>query len=277
MSNRNIILTVIAMIALVAIAGAIWFFTSSGSGEPSGETVAPTLDISASTQATPEPTAIEESAEAEPTATEEPAEATTAPATEVVVTPEEADAAGAGTLVVFVIDPASSSVRFTLDEDLSGVRTTVVGETNEVAGEIAVDFANPANSQMGEIVINARTLATDNDFRNRAIRGQILRSAEDAYEYITFTPTAIEGLPASVADGDEVVFSVTGDLTILETTLPVTFEMTVTAGTDLLAGVGTAMVNRNDWGLTIPSVPSVANVDEMVGLEITFSAAAKDA
>ena len=72
--------------------------------------------------------------------------------------------------VIFQIDPAQSQVRFELDEDLRGSRITVVGTTDQVAGELAVDLNNPAATQVGVIQINARTLATDNNFRNRAIQ-----------------------------------------------------------------------------------------------------------
>ena len=37
-------------------------------------------------------------------------------------------------LLVYQIDPAASQVRFELDEDLRGQRTTVIGVTHQVAG-----------------------------------------------------------------------------------------------------------------------------------------------
>lgn len=99
----------------------------------------------------------------------------------------------AGTVVIFQISPADSQVRFELDEDLRGSRVTVVGTTDQVAGEIAVNLADLAQTQVGVIQINARTLATDNNFRNRAIQNEILDTG--ANEFITFTPTAVNGLP----------------------------------------------------------------------------------
>ena len=90
--------------------------------------------------------------------------------------------------VEFKIVSAESLASFTLEEDLRGVRTTVIGSTNEVGGSIMVDLANPAASSIGAIVINARTLETDNSFRNRALRSQILRSAQDEHEFIIFEP-----------------------------------------------------------------------------------------
>lgn len=177
--------------------------------------------------------------------------------------------------IVFRIVQDESRVSFILEEDLRGVRTTVIGTTNDVAGDIQVDLENPANTQIGAIRINLRTLATDNDFRNRAIRGEILQSARDEYEFTEFIPTAIEGLPETVSVGQPFTFQVTGDLKLVDTTRSVTFEVTVTpVSEERLEGTGTATVLRSDYGLKIPDVPSVANVTDEVQLTIDFVAVA---
>ena len=42
----------------------------------------------------------------------------------------------------------------------------------------------------------------------------MLGSNDDAFQYVTFTPTAIDGLPETVAVGDSFTIQVTGDLFI---------------------------------------------------------------
>jgi len=217
-----------------------------------------TTPVEAETTAAPaetEPTTAPE-ATAEPTATTAPTEEATAPT---------------GAAQVFSIDPAASRVRFQLDEDLRGTRTTVVGATDQVAGELSVNLADLSQTQVGIIQINARTLATGNNFRNRAIQNEILDTGQ--FEFITFTPTALEGLPTSAAVGEPVTFTMSGDLTIRDITLPATFtvEATVVSETEI-AGTATAVVNRADFDLQIPSVPNVANVEEEVELYIDFTA-----
>ena len=88
--------------------------------------------------------------------------------------------------------PAESQATFTLQEDLRGARTTVVGATSEIGGNIMVNLTDPSASSIGTILINARTLETDNSFRNRALRSQILKSAQDAHEFIVFEPRDTE-------------------------------------------------------------------------------------
>lgn len=177
----------------------------------------------------------------------------------------------AGTVVIFQISPADSQVRFELDEDLRGSRITVVGTTNQLAGEMAVNLADLTQTQVGVIQINARTLATDNNFRNRAIQNEILDTG--ANEFITFTPTAVNGLPPSAAVGDTLTFTIEGDLTIRDITRPVTFTVEVTVISETqISGTASTLITRGDYGLIIPNVPNVANVEEEVELYITFVA-----
>jgi len=178
--------------------------------------------------------------------------------------------------VEFKIVAAESRASFTLDEDLRGVRTTVIGSTSEVGGSIMVDLANPSASSIGAIVINARTLETDNSFRNRALRSQILRSAQDEYEFITFEPRALGNWSAqTVALGESVSFDVTGDLTVAGVTRPVTFAASVELESETrISGSATVNLLHGDFGLVIPDVPSVANVTEDVDLTLEFVARA---
>ncbi len=131
---------------------------------------------------------------------------------------------------IYQITTAGSEVRFELDEDLRGNRITVVGTTDQVAGEIALDLSNLSGAQVGIIQINARTLVTDNDFRNRALNNEILETGQ--YEFITFAPTAVNGLPTSATVGEAIEFTIDGALTIRDQTAPVSFTVTATAVSD---------------------------------------------
>ncbi|MCA9985299.1 MAG: YceI family protein [Anaerolineales bacterium] len=217
---------------------------------------------------TPEPADEEVEAEPEPTkeptATVEPTPEPTATATEIPSNP-----------VIFTIDPSQSQVSFEIDEDLVGVRNTVVGVTDQVAGQMAFDITNLTSTQLGIIQINARTLVTDSEFRNRSIRNEILDT--NNFEFITFTPTEITELPDSVAVDETVTFLVTGDLTIRDITQSVTFVVTVTVISETeIAGSASTIVSREAFSLTIPQVQDVANVEDEVELYIDFVATAAE-
>lgn len=206
-------------------------------------------------------------------ATDTPAPAAEATATEAPKAESAAaDTQPAAASQTFVIDGSQSQARFHIFEELRGSPKTVEGVTT-IEGSVALDPANLAAAKIGEIKIDARSFKTDSGMRDGAIRRFILGSNDDDHRYISFTPTAISGLPASAKAGDTLNFQVTGDLKIYETVKPVTFAMTVTAQSDVeLSGSGSTTVLRSDFGLSIPSVPGVANVGDEVSLFIDFTA-----
>lgn len=258
----------VVVVLVVGIVG--YIYVSGGSGEASEPISAPTLAVQPPT--TTEEVAVTEEA---PTQATEAPEVTEA-AESAVIAPETTDTTNS--LTLFRIDQTESQASFSIDEMLRGVPTTVLGVTNQVAGDVIVNFANPSQSELGMIRINARTLATDNDFRNRAIRGQILESAKDEYEFVEFTPTGLSGLAESaVTVGETLTFQVTGDLKIRDIVNSVTFDVTVNLATeDRITGNATTTVTREAYGLTIPSALGVADVSDDVILTIDFVALATD-
>ena len=226
-----------------------------------------------------EPESASAPIEATPLATEvvEPTSPEDVVQTEVVEVEAEGEGnvetSAPGEARTFSISQAESEVRFELDEDLRGQRTTVVGITDQVAGEIRVDMADLSTAQVGVMQINARTLLTDNSFRNRAIQNEILETGE--FEFITFEPVAIEGLPESVGVGEEITFNIAGDLTIRDITQSIVFSVVAKVDSEnQISGTATAIIERVDFDLNIPSVPNVANVEEEVELYIDFVAIA---
>jgi polyisoprenoid-binding protein YceI len=174
---------------------------------------------------------------------------------------------------VYTIQQSSSQARFTIDEILNGAPKTVVGTTDQVAGQVATSLDAPRSSQVGTIQINARTLTTDSNQRNNAIKNAILKTNE--HEFITFAPTALTGLPERATAGQSYSFQIVGQLTIAGQTREATFNATVTPTVDgKLQGTAATTIKYADWGISIPQVPSVTGVSDTVKLEIDFVATA---
>ncbi|MBX7233884.1 MAG: YceI family protein [Caldilineales bacterium] len=268
MSKRiSAILAVAAIVGLVVVVFVAYTFlkTPEEASQPIAAlpiaTPAPATLTPAPTQA---PAAIltTEAAEADSSAT---------PASEPAAGPTPGPGPAATGPVIFEIVQQATEARFVIQEVLRGADNTVVGVTNQAAGQISIDAANPANSQIGVIQVNARTLTTDNNFRNRAIKNQILRTND--FEFITFAPTEIRGMPASVLPGDTVAFQVAGNLTITDVTRPVVFDVTVTAvSTEQIKGLAETRILWRDFGLFIPDSPSVDTVADDVTLQLEFTA-----
>ncbi len=261
LQNKKIIL---AILAVIVLAGSVWAFNLV-LGEPEAAS-APISSIPLELE--PKPTDVPPATAPAAAETAVPAQEEATPTNEPTAVPEPTEAPAAGP-VIFEIDQTESQVRFTLDEVLRGSPKTVIGISDQVAGQIAVDLTDLSTVQVGVIQVNARTLATDNNFRNRSVRNLILET--DDYEFITFTPTAITGLPETAVPGDTLTFQITGDLTIRDITNEVVFEVTAAAvSVSRLEGTAVTTVTRSAYNLVIPEVEGVANVSDEVLLEIDF-------
>ena len=278
-NGRGIPYLLVVLLLLIALAGGaaagilgyIWITGGTGEASLSVEDALATLEASEATVADAVGTAIVDVAntvivEAVAIAVAEAVDSSVAAAMEA--------RAPASAPVDFSIVAEESEARFTLEENLRGVRTTVIGVTSEVGGRIMVDLANPSASSIGTILINARTLETPESFRNRALRSQILRSAQDEHEFIVFEPRELSNFSAaSIAVGDTITFDVTGDLTVSGVTNSVTFSASVTLESESqISGSASVNLHYADFGLVIPDVPSVANVTDDVDLSFEFVA-----
>lgn len=287
MSRRNLI-TVIALLIAFGLgvgAGVLGLLWSTGGLETESAPiaqVAPTLSLDNPPPTQPS-TALDEinsrldtiSGQLDALSTAVSAGGAAAMETQPTPTPAPAtDASSADTRALFRISQDESEVRFLIDEILAGNPNTVVAATNSVAGDIIIDMSNPAQSQVGQIAINARTFLTDNEFRDDSIRGRILRT--DDFEFITFAPTALQGLPdAPVAPGETIEFQIVGDLTVKDVTLPITFDASVTLVDDgRIEGTARAQTRYPDFGITIRTPPIVSGVSEDLILELDFVALA---
>lgn len=203
-----------------------------------------------------------------------PPEAASGPVEAVALTSSPETTADAGGVTLYAFSSEGSEARFLIDEVLRGEDVTVVGTTDQVAAELAIDLTDASDARLGTVLVNVRDLTTDNEFRNRAIKNQILLT--DDFEYVSFTPTELGGLPENVGVGDSFELQITGDLTMTDTTLPVTFDAVVTAtSNDELTGTAQASFDYADFGLTIPFSQAVDAVADTVTLELRFTARAQ--
>lgn len=181
--------------------------------------------------------------------------------------------------VVYEVVDARSEARFIIEEVLRGEPNTVVGRTDQIDGSVAVQF-DPARVTIGQFVINVRTIETDDEVRDRTIRTLILESNKDEFEFSTFEPTEISGVPEVIETGDRLDLQVTGDLTVRDVTSPVTFDMALdVASREEIAGSASTVILWEDFDITIPYVGGnsiVASVEDEVRLELEFVAQADE-
>jgi polyisoprenoid-binding protein YceI len=155
-----------------------------------------------------------------------------------------------------------SEVSFEISEVLNGDDKRVLGKTTDLSGSVTFDPSDPNGASDGIIVVQAASLSTDADRRNGTIRRFILDTAD--FPEITFSMTSISGAETGTV-------TISGDLTVRDITIPVTFEMAVLESSDSRVVLeGSAVVTRDSLDLNIPSVPFVANVQDEVTLNATL-------
>ena len=180
--------------------------------------------------------------------------------TEVVEATNTTDTADA---TLYRIDATQSEVRYEVGETFfqDNRFALAVGTTQGVAGELLVDFARPSNTQIGDIVVDVSQFTSDESRRDNFIRNSGLQSA--AYPLATFSPQLIEGLPAQVAEGDSLSFTMTGDLTVKDTTRSVTWAVTLQLDGDQIVGSASTQVLMSDFGVGPIQLAFLATEDQV--------------
>lgn len=139
------------------------------------------------------------------------------------------------------------------------------GRFTKFEGAITVDAKDIAKSKV-EVTIDATSINTDNEARDKHLRGADFFEVEK-FPTITFKSTAVK----EVEKGK---LQVTGDLTMHGVTKSITFPIT-NAGTragmkpgSVVAGFidGALKINRNDFG--IKTYPGVLGDDVEISLDI---------
>ncbi len=207
-----------------------------------------------------EPTAAPAATEA-PAATAEPA-ATQAPEQKDSSTPAN---------VVFTIDPARSTARYLIREQLANLTSPndAIGETMDVTGAIVLDADGNVVSEESQIVVGLAGLTSDSSRRDSYVKRNTLQT--DQYPNATFVVKEIQGLPWPLPTSGEVTVQMVGDFTIQEQTSEVTWETVIQAGDPESTGTAKTEITFEQFGLTKPRVAVVVSVVDEIRLEIDFT------
>ena len=206
----------------------------------------------------------------EPAPTSAPTSAPTLAPGEPSPTPEPTRPAPTGT-VTFAIDPARSSVSYSVDETFINDNNrlgTAVGRTSQIQGQLNLNFDAPAQSEFGEFTVDLSTLRSDSRRRDEAIQRQWLESA--TYPLATFVVRGVENFPADPQEGQTLQFQLAGDLTVRTGTQAVTWDVTATLANDVLSGQATARILMADFGIEPPSIAGILSVTDGVTLRLDF-------
>ncbi|MFE9928457.1 YceI family protein [Streptomyces sp. NPDC005533] len=172
----------------------------------------------------------------------------------------------------YVLDPAHTRIGFVARHAMV---TKVRGAFHEFEGTAHLDGADPSRSS-GQVVIKTESIDTGVEQRDQHLRTNDFLDAPN-YPDITFRTTSVE--PRSDTE-----YRVTGDLTIKDTTRPISidFEYTGTAvdpfGNRRVGLEGSVTISRKEYGVTWNAALEGGGVlvGDKVVLEFDISAIKQD-
>lgn len=267
MSARFISIFLIVIIAGIVLAGCAGA-TEQAPAEPAGEAAAPT------NTPVPAPAVTEESAQPTPApATEEP----TAPAPTAIAAPAEPteEAAEPSAQVrTFQIVAEQSEAMYQVQEEFFNRPVSIVnpiGRTNAIEGQFQLTISgSQVQLADNQFTVDLSTLTSDEARRDERIRNEWLES--NTYPNAVFKATSIENFPADAAEGQDVSFQVTGDMTIRDITKPQTFDVTAQLDGNTFTGAATTYLLMRDYGFEPPSILGILEVTDGVTVTVNFVA-----
>lgn len=169
----------------------------------------------------------------------------------------------------FVVDKGSQ-VKTVVREQLTvaPVPSNAVGIAPGITGDLYLTKDGLASSPKSSFTVDLLTLKSDEALRDRAMRGSL---ATDRFPTAKFTIDSVTGFPANYSGGKEVELTMTGSMTIRETTKPVTFKVFARQGGDFLTAIADSDFKMSDFGITPPNA-SITRVEDGVHMQITLIA-----
>ncbi|MDQ1035968.1 polyisoprenoid-binding protein YceI [Streptomyces sp. V3I8] len=168
----------------------------------------------------------------------------------------------------YTIDPAHSTIGFVARHAMV---TNVKGGFEEFTGSLHLDGANPALST-ATIDVTMDSISTGSADRDGHLKSADFFRTEE-FPAMTFRSTATEAL-----GGDD--YRITGDLTILGTTKPLSIDLEFNGaakdpfGNERVGFEGKAEILRSDWGLTWNAALETGGVLVSDKIKLTFDISA---
>ncbi|WP_406283753.1 YceI family protein [Streptomyces sp. NBC_00209] len=183
-------------------------------------------------------------------------------------TPADVDPALAALTGDYAIDPAHSSIGFTVRHAMV---TNVRGSFADHEGSLKLDGSDPAGSTAS---IDVRIASVDTGIKDRdghLVSGDFFDA--EKFPLMTFRSTSAEQL-----GGDK--YRVTGDLTIKDVTRPLAIDLEFNGsakdvyGNERVGFEGGAEILRSDWGLTWNAALETGGVMVSDKVKLTFDISA---
>jgi polyisoprenoid-binding protein YceI len=187
--------------------------------------------------------------------------------TPVVTESTPAGQAASGPSGTWTVKPGNSQnfVGYRVTEKLVAniSETTATGRTDHVTATMTID-----GTTVNDVTVTAdlRDLKSDNDFRDGRIRSEGLESDQfPQAKFVLSDPITLSAVPAA---GQTITAEAKGLFTLHGVTKPVTIQLQGRWDGKQVQVVGSMPIAFSDYGITAPTAPVVASVDDHGEMEM---------
>jgi polyisoprenoid-binding protein YceI len=237
--GKFLIAAPITLIAVLVAGVATWWFVIRSDAEPlSDPRPIPTSLLNTSSTATPTPSITEPGATIDPTT-----------------------ASGGQT---WTIVSGESEADYYVGETLAsiGVPSTANGKTTDISGtfHLTADGTALDSSQESSFTVDVTSLQSDESRRDNRVQ-QALETSR--FPTATFVAKNVSGLDvANIADGQEVTFQLTGDLTLHGVSKEVTWTVKATRQQNVISAIADLDFNFADYHIDPPQIGGFVSVQD---------------
>jgi polyisoprenoid-binding protein YceI len=149
-----------------------------------------------------------------------------------------------------------------------------IGETSDVTGAMVFNSDGVVQLDQSMLVVDLRTLRSDEDDRDDFLLGESLES--ERFPFAEFAVQEAPGLPRPLPQEGERSFQLVGDMTLHNTTSPLTWDVTARFGPGQVSGTARTSFTFSTFRMVRPSQLFLLSVDDNIRLEIDFIASVSE-
>lgn len=185
------------------------------------------------------------------------------------LTPGAASSSG-GTVEGTWAATTGSQVGYRVNEVLFGQSTEAVGRTNKVTGTMRIEGTTVTAV---DLTVDMTSVTSSEGRRDGQFRGRIMNTSQ--FPTATFTLTKPLSLSSIPADSSSIKVSAVGNLTLRDTTKPVTVALDARRNGDHVEVSGSIPVVFTDWNIPNPTFGPAKTEDRgVLELLVVFARAA---
>lgn len=173
---------------------------------------------------------------------------------------------------VFVVASSGNIARYRVHQEIMAPVgrpnrvEKVTGQTQSVSGAIVLDASGAVNQEQSEIVIDLRSLNSNNQLRDKWLHAQLLET--DKFPEARLKPSSVRGFDGVSLFGRRSV-AVAGVLTLHGHSIPTLWRGRATVLKGAVTGIVRTVIDFRAAGLRRPAV-GLVTLHDSIGLEYEF-------